>query len=160
MLLQGLVNRDSLPRKHMKDQTSQQSHLIQGENGIVGSECKKEFATVTRIDWGHGDHSEEPLIGGKLLDDQYKTVYKAQTLGEGTSREQLSLMKRTMKPIPDKPVEDTKPRRSANHFKENFPAAGPSERSMNGTRSYVADLGDSLVHLTPDLPKVRRKTRN
>lgn len=152
----GLVDRKYLPRKHCSDHKSQISNLVQSEHGIVGAESRKEFACVNRIDWGHGDHSEEPLIGGTALPDQYKTVYKQQQLGEGTSREQMSLMKRTQKPVPDKPRDSRKPQRTALQFKENFPDQAP-QRSVNGTRSLIADLGEALVHIAPDPPPVRTK---
>lgn len=157
--MQGLVDKDRLPRKHATGHSSQRSNLVQTENGIIGAESKKEFTKVNRIDWGHGDHSEEPLIGGTALPDQYKSVYQSQTLGEGTQREQLSLMKRTMKPIPDKPVEEKKPQRHAMQFKENFPETTAGQRNPNGTRSLIADLGASLVHIAPDPPAIRRKTK-
>jgi hypothetical protein len=129
----------------------------------MGASTKKEFSNVTRIDWGHGDPSGEPLIGsGQPLPDQYKTVYKAQTLGEGTTKDQLSLMKRTQKPVTDKPFIPEKPQRERTmQFKENFPG-GETEfprSNPNGTRSMIADIGASLVHCTPDAPAVRRKDR-
>ena len=154
------MDKNRLARKHATGHSSQRSNLVQTENGIIGAESKKEFTKVNRIDWGHGDHSDEPLIGGTAMPDQYKSVYTSQTLGEGTQREQLSLIKRTMKPIPDKPVEDKKPQRQAVHFKENFPEITPEQRNPSGTRSLIADLGESLVHIAPDPPAVRRKTKN
>lgn len=157
------MDRNSLPRKYITGNPNQTSHLEQSENGIVGIESVKEFAKVSRIDWGHGGSHEEPLIGGAAFPDQYKTVYKAQTLGEGTTRDQLSLMKRTQKPVPIQPVDDRKPQRISNHFKENFPDDFGEEPKRyfnpNGTRSMVADLGASLVHCTPDPPPVRRKMK-
>lgn len=156
----GLVDRSTLHRKHVSGHTCQKSHLIQDEHGIVGAESRKEFSTVTRIDWGHGDHSDEPLIGGTALPDQYKSVAMQLQLREGTGREQLSLMKRSMKPIPEKPRDDVKPQRAA-QFKENFPQApAGSQWKPNGTRSCISDLGESLVHIAPDPPQIRRKTKH
>lgn len=154
----GLVDKNMLPRKHCSDHKSQKTNIVQSEHGLVGAENKKEYARVNRIDWGHGDHSEEPLIGGTVLPDQYKTVYKQQQLGEGTTRDQLSLMKRTQKPVPDKPKDDRKPQRSTMQFKENFSNEAP-QRSISGTRSLIADLGEALVHIAPDAPSVRRKNK-
>lgn len=159
--LQGFVDKKFRARKHVGGNPGHQSHLIQTEQGIIGNDGKSEYSRVTRIDWGHNEDEGVPLIGGPALPDQYKSVYKSQTLGEGTSRDQLSLMKRTMKPVPTHPVEDKKPHRAAVNFKESFSEQPKySDRGPTGTRSLVSDLGDSLAHICPDPPPVRRKAKN
>lgn len=175
VLKQGLVNRDKLVRRQFRGNINQTTHLEITENGIVGSDEIPQFSRITRINYPREEDGEGPLIGGVQVDlDMYKTNYKSQTIGDTTSRSQLTLMRRMQKPVPEhapQPEDPYEAYMASAKFRAGFSATGGPEGSVartqppisdripNGRTSLIANIADSLVHLTPDPPKPTRHSR-
>ncbi len=167
--MQGFVSRTDLSRKHVKGNVNQVDHLAFTENGITGTEEREQFSKVTRIHYDRPDpEGDKPLIGGIGLEDQYKTNYMSQTLGEGTDRSQLSLIKRTQRVVidPSKSIvhKNEQVQNKSVQFKDSFPAtqSGSNERNTERfppqSKSLIANISDSLLDLKP--PPRTRKTKH
>lgn len=160
-------------RRQFRGNVNQTNHLEITENGIVGSDEIPRFSRINKINYPRLEDGEGPLIGGAEKDfDMYKTSYKSQTIGEGTSRAQLTLMRRMQKPAAEyvPPPEDPyEAYLASSKFKAGFGATeGPStstsrppvsDRIPSGRASFISNIADSLVHITPDPPKATRYTR-
>jgi hypothetical protein len=129
------------------------SGILQSEHGIVSVEEKKEWTSLRR-GGGAGDGrrpsgSSESIIGGIDVPNHYQTTIQRQNEGEGTSVDQLSLIKRvgTKKLIADPGTSST----SDLHQREQYERMVAMNTQANQNVSGQSNLRPSASYMSKSL---------
>jgi len=159
----GFVRFKDGQRHHVRGHRSQNSGIIQTEEGLVS---KNEKAQWSKKNKSHNPEAKDTsTIMGGVLDpdhDPYMTDAKRATLGLGTSRAQMTLMKQQMV----RSTEHQHPgasRPPSSMAKENHQLVAnnntnsapfvPSVSAKGTSRSLLSNLGSDLLYAVPSSGK-------
>lgn len=134
------------------------------EGGIISAEEKKEFSRRPgNIEAAIQNHGSIVIAGINSDNDRWKTSYKSFEQQEGTSKEQLILVKRmgSRKPLPDpaqaqssRPIlnaEDSYFQNGNEYIQSKSGAIGVyNPAASNRARSFLTNIGGSIMDKVPD----------
>lgn len=155
----GLVSKDRMHRRHLKENPNQVVGIVQQEDGIMprpGHEAKLKHRGIAQK-----EHSTSSLIGGiSAAEDQYKTTAHRQQNQEGLSKDQLVLKKRIGARKSLDPHHEMAQHHQAQHNQNavNFRQQPQQNNGYGyipqgvGGKSFTANLGAALVSRVPDKP--------
>lgn len=168
----GLVSKDRLQRRHTNEHRSQQTSIIQQEDGIVskpGYEVEFKHRSVQSK-----PQSTSSLIGGiSAGGDQYRTTTQRLQSHEGNTRDQMILKKRigskkSLDPQYVPSFQDSQQHQNRDVYNsvpfapQNVTPTDDYTHSAVGVggRNFTANIGASLVSRIPDKPSSTRVDPN
>jgi hypothetical protein len=142
------VSKDRLhQKKHSSNHRSQQSGIIQTEEGLVSVTEREEWNHLRRP--SNQSRPADPLIGGISTNDHYQTTSQRQMNGVKTSSEQLTLMKQpTNRKVINDPAQATAEMRYRDNYatdSSSMMGYGSSGGGGNGYGYKPQGMGGSLI---------------
>jgi hypothetical protein len=158
----GFVRYKDGQRHHVRGHRSQNTGIVQTEQGIISKDEKAEWAKKNRH---HNPEAKDTssILGGVLDPDHdpYMTDAKRAAMGLGTSRAQMTLMKQQMVRTTEHHHGVPGSRPPSTMAKENQmvlnapcqPVFTPSVSAKGTSRSLLSNLGADLLDCVPPASK-------